>query len=105
MGSLHGGNPEHPVQISNTNNKNISFPQILYGEVRPIEYGTQGGIDQPTQSSNNINYNLLNQPPIGDTANQIISSRTENLTPKRSHVEITKRKLFNNSQIDEINKC
>ena len=102
--SLHGGNPEHPVQISNTNNKNFPSLHNIYGEVRPIEHGAQGGIDQPTQSSSNINYNPLDQPPIGDLANQIVSSRTGDNTPKRSQVEITKRKLFNNLQIDEINK-
>ena len=41
--SLHGGIPEHPVQTSNIKNNSIPFPHILYGEVRPIEYGIQGG--------------------------------------------------------------
>ena len=77
------------------------FPHILYGEVRPIEYGIQGGVNQPTQSFNNIE---PNQPPIGGNVDQKIKNKTEILTPKRGKVEITKRKLFNNSQNEEIIK-
>ena len=57
---------------------------------------SRGGGDQPTQSFNNSNYRKLNQPLTGDTL-----SKTENLTPKRGQIEITRRKLFNNLQIDE----
>ena len=99
--SLNGGIPEHPVQASNVNNNSILFPHILYGEVRPIEYGIQGGADQPTQSFTNKE---LNQPPTGVTVNQKINNKTEILTPKRGKVEITRRKLFNNLQSEEITK-
>ena len=95
---LQGDIPEHLVQDSYINS--MIFPHILYGEARPIEYGIQGGVNQPTQSFNNIKP----KPSIRDDGNQKIKVKNEILTPKRGKIEITKRKLFNNLQNEEIFK-
>ena len=102
--SLPRGNPEHSVQFSRSNSRNNLSPHSNHGEVRLSEQGEHGEVGQLNQYPIRNNPNPTGQPHNGTLARQTDIGKNVEDTPKRSKVEIFKRKLFGNLQVVEGSK-